>query len=124
MLHAISCKDCLQQSPTDSQVSACTHIHDCHCTALAGYVYLLVEDKAVSFEADESLEAQPDKLQLVYKWLRMAHSTLAQPNLQNPPSLDMEAADAATLAVLALLRAAGLGDKLLHCRQTQSQSTI
>ena len=102
-----------------SQSHVSIYLHQSLSSSLfAGYVYLLVENQAISFEADETLEIQPDKLQLVYKWLHMAHSVLCQPNLQVPTDLDIEAADAATLAVLALLRAAGVEEELVHVRHT------
>ena len=46
----------------------------------AGYVFLFWDNKPVPFDARESLEIDPEKLQLIRMWLCMAQTALARPD--------------------------------------------
>ena len=74
----------------------------------ADYVYLLVDGKAVPFDAKESsTRHKREKLLLVRKWLTVAYTALSKPD---QPFLS---ADEATKAVVAMLSSAGVTDKRL-----------
>lgn len=78
----------------------------CHCNA--DCVYLLVDGKAVPFDASESLSRHKrDKVLLVRKWLTVAYTALRKPD---QPYLS---ADEAMKAVVAMLSSAGVTAKRL-----------
>ena len=88
---SVHCQICSIDAPSYVFVcrGVCVHVSDavlfldkralCHCNA--DYVYLLVDGKAVPFDASESLSRHKrDKLLLVRKWLTVAYTALCKPD--------------------------------------------